>query len=159
MQKIFKYIIITLMGYVVCNLIKNTSKEYHEDQKNQEKIGLVINNDIQSINEKQPDKIMEVVRYIWIAICIIITTIVTVNYNNFLSYIIYHQEEFWIPFKTTVYICFVFSLILYIIFAIYENKIKSKIIRIIAWNCYFFCGAISPPFLIIFFPVTTIITG
>ena len=56
MQRLFKYIIITLMGYVVCNLIKNTSKEYHEDQKNQEKIGLVINNDIQSINENNQIK-------------------------------------------------------------------------------------------------------
>ncbi len=137
MQKIFKYIIITLMGYIICNLIKNTSKENHEDQKNQEKIGLVINNNIQSINEKQTDKIIKIVRNIWITIGIIIIIILEANYNNFLLYLIYHQKQLWIPFLTTFSICFGFSVIFFLIFAIYENKIKSKIIKIIAFNCFF----------------------
>ena len=137
MQKIFKYIIITLMGYIVCNLIKNTLKENQEEQnykqnekpidnikirKKEKTNPNVDENHEMNINEIESNKMKKIAVKIWEIIAIIIIAIfflmlflgadfsITVQYRGLISII-------FITYLITATIFFG-------LFVIYENKIK-----------------------------------
>lgn len=161
MQRVFKYIIITLMGYIVCNLIKNTLKENQEEQNYKQNEKPIDNRKIRkkektnpnvdenhemNINEIESNKMKKIAAKIWKIIAIIIIAIfflmlfmgadfsITVQYRGLISII-------FITYLITATIFFG-------LFVIYENKIKSKIIQFIAWSCAFSIVVFGLPFVL-----------